>query len=60
MIEIVQKYEVWPLLHINTSHITLRQGKLTEEQIGNQILETARAQGSEDDITIIVVQISFP
>ena len=35
------------------------QGKLTEDQMAKQILDLSRAQGSEDDITVIVIQITF-
>ena len=35
------------------------QDKMSEEKIAKVINETARAHGSEDDITIIVVEITF-
>jgi serine phosphatase RsbU (regulator of sigma subunit) len=35
------------------------QGKRSEDEIARELLEVSRQNGSEDDVTIIVVQITF-
>eukprot|EP00911_Craspedida_sp_UC1_P002216 UC1_evm2s1690 len=40
--------------------ITLRQPQRTEKQIATALIREARLGGSEDDITITVVKITFP
>ena len=57
MVDLVLSRAVCALFARLGSHAP--QGKKTEDEIASELLDVSRQNGSEDDITIIVLQITY-